>query len=42
MLHEGLDAVFARHDHHAKTTRDAVQAWGLEVLCQNLKTTLAL
>ena len=36
MLHEeGLDAVFARHDRHAKTTRDAVQAWGLEVLCQN-------
>ena len=32
---EGLDAVFARHDRHAKTTRDAVQAWGLEVLCQN-------
>ena len=31
---EGLDAVFARHDRHAKTTRDAVQAWGLEVLCQ--------
>ena len=36
MLHEeGLEAVFARHNRHAKTTRDAVQAWGLEVLCQN-------
>ena len=36
MLHEeGLDAVFARHDRHAQTTRNAVQAWGLEVLCQN-------
>ena len=35
MLHEeGLEAVFARHDRHAETTRDAVQAWGLEVLCQ--------
>ena len=36
ILHEeGLDAVFARHDRHAQTTRNAVQAWGLEVLCQN-------
>ena len=36
MLHEeGLDTVFARHDRHAQTTRNAVQAWGLEVLCQN-------
>ena len=36
MLHEeGLDAVFARHDRHAQTTRNTVQAWGLEVLCQN-------
>jgi len=35
MLHEeGLDAVFARHDRHAEATRRAVQAWGLEVLCQ--------
>ena len=31
---EGLDAVFARHDRHAAATRRAVQAWGLEVLCQ--------
>jgi len=35
MLHEEtLDAVFARHDRHAAATRRAVQAWGLEVLCQ--------
>ncbi|MDA7578987.1 aminotransferase class V-fold PLP-dependent enzyme [Alphaproteobacteria bacterium] len=34
MLHEeGLDNVFKRHDRHAKATREAVQAWGLEVLC---------
>ena len=36
MLHEeGLDNVFARHDRHAAATRRAVQAWGLEVLCEN-------
>ena len=35
MLHEeGLDTVFRRHDRHAAATRRAVQAWGLEVLCQ--------
>ena len=35
MLHEeGLDKVFKRHDRHAKATRIAVQAWGLEVLCK--------
>ena len=35
ILHEeGLNAVFARHDRHAAATRRAVQAWGLEVLCQ--------
>ncbi len=35
MLHEeGLDNVFARHDRHAEAARRAVQAWGLEVLCQ--------
>ena len=35
MLHEeGLNNVFKRHDRHAKATRAAVQAWGLEVLCQ--------
>ncbi|GAA3566747.1 aminotransferase class V-fold PLP-dependent enzyme [Nonomuraea rosea] len=30
---EGLAAVFARHDRHAEATRQAVRAWGLEVLC---------
>jgi alanine-glyoxylate transaminase / serine-glyoxylate transaminase / serine-pyruvate transaminase len=30
---EGLEAVFARHRRHAAATREAVQAWGLEVLC---------
>ena len=34
MLHEeGLDHVFARHQRHARATRAAVEAWGLEVLC---------
>ena len=38
MLHEeGLEEVFARHDRHAEATRQAVQAWGLEVLCQEPK-----
>jgi alanine-glyoxylate transaminase/serine-glyoxylate transaminase/serine-pyruvate transaminase len=36
MLHEeGLEQVFARHDRHAEATRQAVRAWGLEVLCQD-------
>jgi alanine-glyoxylate transaminase/serine-glyoxylate transaminase/serine-pyruvate transaminase len=33
LLEEGLPAVFARHERHARATRAAVQAWGLEVLC---------
>jgi alanine-glyoxylate transaminase/serine-glyoxylate transaminase/serine-pyruvate transaminase len=34
MLHEeGLENVFARHKRHAAATRAAVEAWGLEVLC---------
>ena len=38
MLHEeGLENVFKRHDRHAQATRVAVQAWGLEVLCQEEK-----
>ena len=38
MLHEeGLDNVFKRHDRHAAATRKAVQAWGLDVLCQEPK-----
>ena len=32
---QGLDAVFARHQRHAEATRRAVEAWGLEILCQN-------
>ena len=35
LLDEGLDNVFARHDRHAAATRSAVNAWGLEVLCNN-------
>ncbi len=35
MLHEeGLENVFDRHERHADATRKAVQAWGLEILCQ--------
>ncbi len=34
LLAEGLENVFARHKRHAQATRIAVQAWGLEVLCQ--------
>lgn len=30
---EGLENVFARHDRHAAATRNAVQAWGLEIQC---------
>lgn len=33
LMEEGLPAVFARHERHAETTRRAVRAWGLEVLC---------
>ena len=32
---EGLPAVFARHLRHAAATRRAVEAWGLEVLCED-------
>jgi alanine-glyoxylate transaminase/serine-glyoxylate transaminase/serine-pyruvate transaminase len=35
MLHEeGLENVFSRHDRHAEATRAAVEAWGLEVWCE--------
>ena len=27
--------MFARHKRHAEATRRAIDAWGLEVLCQN-------
>ncbi|NQV55698.1 MAG: aminotransferase class V-fold PLP-dependent enzyme [Rhodospirillales bacterium] len=33
---EGLPNVFARHGRHAGATRHAVEAWGLEVQCNNL------
>ena len=32
---EGLPNVFARHARHAAATRAAVQAWGLETVCQD-------
>lgn len=32
---EGLDRVFARHKRHSAATRACVEAWGLEVVCQN-------
>ena len=32
---EGLDQVFARHQRHAEAARRAVNAGGLEILCQN-------
>ena len=36
LLHEeGLENVFARHDRHARATRAAVNAWGLEIVCED-------
>jgi alanine-glyoxylate transaminase/serine-glyoxylate transaminase/serine-pyruvate transaminase len=35
LLAEGLPAVFARHHRHGETTRRAVNAWGLELLCRD-------
>lgn len=35
LLEEGLHNVFARHQRHAAATRAAVEAWGMEILCQN-------
>jgi alanine-glyoxylate transaminase / serine-glyoxylate transaminase / serine-pyruvate transaminase len=35
LFEEGLEQVYARHMRHAEATRRAVQAWGLEILCQN-------
>ncbi|HJT52250.1 MAG TPA: aminotransferase class V-fold PLP-dependent enzyme [Candidatus Angelobacter sp.] len=32
---EGLENVFARHARHGEATRAAVQAWGLEIVCEN-------
>jgi alanine-glyoxylate transaminase/serine-glyoxylate transaminase/serine-pyruvate transaminase len=33
LLDEGLANVFARHARHGRATREAVRAWGLEILC---------
>jgi alanine-glyoxylate transaminase/serine-glyoxylate transaminase/serine-pyruvate transaminase len=33
LLEEGLSTVFARHQRLGAATREAVRAWGLEVLC---------
>ncbi|MBB3331478.1 alanine-glyoxylate transaminase/serine-glyoxylate transaminase/serine-pyruvate transaminase [Halomonas campaniensis] len=35
LLEEGLDHVFARHQRWAAGVRTAVQAWGLEIQCQD-------
>ena len=36
MLHEeGLQNVFARHDRHARATRASVNAWGLDIVCED-------
>ena len=35
LLEEGLDNVFARHKRLGEATRQAVRAWGLELLCVN-------
>lgn len=37
LFEEGLEHVFARHRRHAEATRQAVRAWGLELLCRNDK-----
>ncbi len=37
LYEEGLENVFARHKRHAEATRRAVDAWGLEILCENPK-----
>ena len=33
LFEEGLEKIFARHARHARATRAAVEAWGLELLC---------
>jgi alanine-glyoxylate transaminase/serine-glyoxylate transaminase/serine-pyruvate transaminase len=35
LAEEGLENVFKRHDRHAEASRQAVRAWGLELLCLN-------
>jgi alanine-glyoxylate transaminase/serine-glyoxylate transaminase/serine-pyruvate transaminase len=32
---EGLPNIFRRHQRHGETTRAAVRAWGLEIVCQD-------
>ncbi len=32
---EGLQNIFERHNRHAEATRRAVEAWGLEIVCEN-------
>jgi alanine-glyoxylate transaminase/serine-glyoxylate transaminase/serine-pyruvate transaminase len=35
LLEQGLPNVFFRHQRHGNATRAAVQAWGLELVCEN-------
>jgi len=35
LLEQGLENVFARHARHGEATRQAVRAWGLELVCAN-------
>jgi alanine-glyoxylate transaminase/serine-glyoxylate transaminase/serine-pyruvate transaminase len=35
MMVEGLDNIFARHQRLAAACREAVNAWGLEIQCQD-------
>jgi alanine-glyoxylate transaminase/serine-glyoxylate transaminase/serine-pyruvate transaminase len=35
MMTEGLDTIFARHQRLAAACREAVNAWGLEIQCQD-------
>jgi alanine-glyoxylate transaminase/serine-glyoxylate transaminase/serine-pyruvate transaminase len=37
MQEEGLANIFRRHDRHAEATRAAVRAWGLEIVCEDLR-----
>ena len=35
LLEEGLENVFKRHERHAEATRQAVRAWGMELMCRD-------
>ncbi|MDZ4164617.1 MAG: aminotransferase class V-fold PLP-dependent enzyme [Smithellaceae bacterium] len=35
LFQEGLEKIFTRHARHGEATRQAVRAWGLEILCRN-------